>query len=290
MNIARFIQGDSAADKVVPATGATAHLTLFASAAMAFLAVFCLCFGLSANAVSERWSNALARVATIEVTSGDTADVTRTLAVLSTTPGIASAQEVSSDRQAELLAPWLGPDFPLDTLALPRLIEVQETRELDREGLIQRLQSEVPDARYLTPDLWRSQVADSAGRIGWLSLLLTAMTGGVVAIVITLAVTTSLATQSATIEILRLIGAEDEFIKDAFVRRFTLRALFGAAGGTLLAILFLVSLTRGGDSVLQVLQPGTAGWVLILLIPVISAAIAYAATWRTADRILTRLT
>ena len=49
---------------------------------------------------------------------------------------------------------------------------------------------------------------------------------------ITLAANAALATNAQVIRVLRLIGARDTYIARAFVRRFTLRALSGAAIGT----------------------------------------------------------
>ena len=51
------------------------------------------------------------------------------------------------------------------------------------------------------------------------------------AAMITLAANAALATNAQVIRVLRLIGARDTYIARAFVRRFTLRALSGAAVG-----------------------------------------------------------
>ena len=65
--------------------------------------------------------------------------------------------------------------------------------------------------------------------LGWVSigLIFTAM-----AAMITLAANAALAANAQVIEVLRLVGARDAYIAQAFVRRFTLRALAGAAAGT----------------------------------------------------------
>ena len=60
---------------------------------------------------------------------------------------------------------------------------------------------------------------------------------GVTAVTVALAASASLAANGQVIDVLRLVGAEDAYITRAFVRRFTLRALIGGAGGTLLGLL-----------------------------------------------------
>ncbi len=124
-----FLTGDVQADRVVPPTGFTAQLTLFAAGAMAFLAVFALALSLAAGRLAERWGDELARSATLRITAPQDQMVTQTeaaLRVLETTKGVASARALSQEEQQALLAPWFGPDVPLETLPVPQLIEVIE--------------------------------------------------------------------------------------------------------------------------------------------------------------------
>ncbi len=283
------LAADPTADKIVPPTGVTARLTLFAAGAMAFMAVFAIAISLAAGHLAERWGDALKGVATIEIASGDTAEVERALSVLETTPGVLRPREVSEERQQALLAPWLGTDFPLEALALPRLIELREGPSFDPDGLMLRLSAEAPSARYLKPDEWQSRVASAAQRVSQLSVGLILLTGAVVAAMISLAATTALVAQAGVIETLRLIGAEDSFIARAFVRRFTLRTLGGAALGTLLAALVLLSLSRGDESLLSLLRPDWRGWLAILALPFLSGTIAFVSTRLAATRVLARL-
>ncbi|QHQ37059.1 cell division protein FtsX [Algicella marina] len=282
--------GPSAADKIVPPTGATARLTIFVAAAMAFMAVFAIAASLASARLADRWEDALDGVASIEVTSGDSADVERVLAVLETTPGVLEPEVVSETRQRELLSPWFGEDFPLEGLLLPRLVELREGSDLDRQGLVLRLGEEVPTAVYHNASDWQAQVARDAGKVGAAAFGLLVLTAGVVAALITLASTSSLVAQASVIETLRLIGAEDEFIARAFVRRFTMRGFAGAACGTVIGILLLLILTRGDGSFLSELRPaGPWGWLLFILIPFFAGLIALASTMLATRRILARL-
>ena len=79
---------------------------------------------------------------------------------------------------------------------------------------------------------------------------------------------------------LRLVGARDVYIARAFVRRYTLRALAGAAAGAVLAGLTLLVMPQGDarDSIL--LGVGLEGfeWVWLLVVPLLSGIVAFAAT------------
>lgn len=58
---------DAQADRVVPPSGANARLTLFASAVMAFLAVFSVALALAAARLADRWESEMAQSATLRI-------------------------------------------------------------------------------------------------------------------------------------------------------------------------------------------------------------------------------
>ena len=108
--LANLLAGDMQADRVVPPTGYTARLTLFTSAAMAFLAVFALALSLATGRLADRWSDELARTSTIRISAPPEQMDVQTLTaleVLRTTPGIADARALDDDEQRALLAPCL---------------------------------------------------------------------------------------------------------------------------------------------------------------------------------------
>ncbi len=293
--IRNLLQRDARADRVVPPTGYTAHLTLFVSGAMAFLAVFALALSLASGRLADRWASELAGAATLRINAPAdqlAAQTEAALTVLSQTPGVASARALTTEEQAALLSPWFGPDLPLDTLPIPQLIEIIEGEPgLDATGLRLRLGAEVPGAVLDDHTRWREPLVDAAmslRRLGWVSILLI---GGATAAMITLAANASLAANAQIIEVLRLVGARDRFIARAFVRRFTYRAFFGAVVGVLLGMTGVLLLPEASDEggFLTGLGFQGAGWLLPALIPVLGAAVAFLATWTAASRKLKEL-
>ncbi|MBW0159212.1 cell division protein FtsX [Sedimentimonas flavescens] len=288
-----FLRGDlSAAGRVVPPTGFTARLTLLTAAAMAFLAVFALALSLATGRLADRWSEALARSATIRISAPSEqmqAQVQAVLAVLSTTPGIATYRALESEEMKALLGPWFGPDLPVDSLPLPQLIEVTETAEgIDAEGLRLRLAAEVPGAILDDHTRWRRPLVAAAERLRMLGLLSLVLIGGAMAGMITLAAQAALAANGQVIRVLRLVGARDAFIAKAFVRRFTLRGLAGAVLGTaagMIAIALLPATDEAG-AFLTGLGFAGAGWLWPLVIPPLAAVVAYVATRAAALRML----
>lgn len=279
-------------NRVVPPTGITAQLTIFVSAAMAFLGVFALALLFTTNRLADRWGSALAQTATVRISApADQLDgqITRTLEILAQTPGIGAARALTSEETQALLEPWLGPDLPLDQLPMPALIEITEDASgFDAEGLRLRLEAEAPGAVLDDHDRWHSPLVAAAARVrllGWLGIALIA---GTLAAMMILAASASLAANARVIEVLRLIGAKDSFVVRAFTRRFTLRALTGAAGGTVIGIAALFLIPDAGPAVSFLADLGFHGieWLAPLLIPVIAGLLAF---WTTRIVALRRL-
>lgn len=290
-----FLTPDRQADRVVPPSGPSAWLTTFTAGAMTFLAVFALALSLASGRLADRWADALAQTATVRISAPiDQMEVqtNAVLAVLRTTPGIASARALTDDEQKALLAPWFGPDLPLDALPLPRLVEVVEAPEgYDSEGLRQRLMAEAPGAVLDDHTRWRRPLATAAARLNLLGGLSILLIGAAMAAMITLAANASLAANAQVIRVMRIVGAQDDYIAAAFVRRFTLRALAGSAAGALaglIGIALLPPVDEAGGFLTGLGFQGT-GWLLPLVLPPIAAAVALIATRTAAIRKLREL-
>lgn len=285
-----FLRGDPLADRAVPPAGFTATLTLLTAAAMAFLAVFALALSLATGRLAERWSEELAQAATLRLPpDGDEAQVALALRILGQTPGVAEARALAPDEVRALLEPWLGPDLPVESLPLPRLVDVALGEEgFDAAGLRARLEAEIPGAVLDDHRSWRAPLVEAAARmraLGWLSLgLIAASTGAM----IWLAAQAALAANAQVIRVLRLVGARDAYIARAFVRRFTLRAAWGAAGGTLAGMLAVALLPEADPAggFLTGLGFEGAGWLAPLLIPPFAALAGLLATREAARRTL----
>ncbi len=290
-----IFQRDAQSDRVVPPTGYTATLTLFTAGAMAFLAVFALALSLAAGRLAEHWGEDLAKSVTVRISAPLDQVAHQTAAavrVLETTTGISAVRVLSIEEQQALLAPWFGPDVPIEDLPIPKLIEVIETDEgFDATGLRLRLQTEAPGAVLDDHTRWRKPLTVAAERLrslGWTSILII---GGATAAMITLAANAALAANLQVIRVLRLIGATDGYIARAFVRRFTLRALGGALAGTVVGMIAILLLPQATADRIFLTGLGFQQnqWFLPLIIPALAAVVAFFATRAAANRALGRL-
>ncbi|MGP9788657.1 cell division protein FtsX [Roseinatronobacter sp. NSM] len=281
---------------VVPRSGRGVWLVGLSAAAMAFLAVFALALSVSAARLAQNWQAALLQTATVRISAPPEEMAEQTalvLEVLRTTPGIVAAREMTDNEQAGLLEAWLGPDLPLDALPLPRLIDVTETPDgPDRQGLRLRLSAEAPGAVYDDHTRWRRPLAEGAARLRQLANLSLVLIGSVMAAIVMLASSASLASNAQVIRVLRLVGAQDRFIARAFVRRMTLRATLGAAAGAGAGAVAMMLLPdpASGSSVFSGLGFQGLGWLLPLSLPVVTALLAWAAAKATALGVLKGVT
>lgn len=283
---------DSVARRIVPATGFTAQLTLLTAGAMAFLAVFALALSLATGRLADRWQNALAETVTIRVSAPPDkieTEIGRVMSILKQTPDTGEARILPADEVKDLLTPWLGPDVPIEALPVPRLIEIHKTgSDFDASGLRMRLDADVPDAKLDDHTRWRKPLVSAARRLralGVISLGLIAIAG---AAMMVLAAQSSLAANGQVIRVLRLIGARDVTIAQAFVHRFTRRAGAGALVGTLvgiIAISLLPNMSEAGGF-LTGLGFQRWGWLWPLLIPLLAAGVGFFATRWAALRVL----
>lgn len=284
-----MLRGDAAADRVVPPTGFTALLTSVSTGAMAFLAVFAIALSLAAGELAARWEAELTGTATVRISAPAEqvdAQTEAVLTALSQTPGIQSTRMIDEAEQQALLAPWFGVDLPLDRLRLPVLIEVQETVDgPDVAGLTQRLAAEAPGAVYDNHNRWRLPLIEAAANLRFLGIISLLLIAGVTAVTVALAASAALSANGQIIDVLRLVGARDNWISRAFVRRYTLRALAGAAVGAALGMIVVALLPSGVETgVLSGLGFDGVEWLWPLLVPVLGAAIAWGATRTAAAR------
>ena len=279
------------ADRIVPPSGATAKLTVFAAGVMAFLAVFALALALATGRLADRWGEGLAQTVTIRVSAPASEIEAQTAAVqqaLATTPGVAESRLLGGEEVEALLEPWFGPDVPVDALPVPRLVEVTTERGFDAEGLRLRLEAEAPGAVLDDHTRWRQPLVSAASRLRWLGWLSLALIGAAGAAMVTLAAQAALAANGPVIRVMRLIGARDLTIAQAFVRRLTRRTALGAAAGTVLGMLAVFALPdmQAAGGFLTGLGFTGWGWLWPLLIPPVGALVGFAATRAAALRML----
>jgi cell division transport system permease protein len=279
---------------IVPGSGWAAALTALSAMAMSFLAVLTLAAGFAADRLAGTWNSDLAQVATVRVSVAPEdleARVTAALSILALTPDIADARLLSDAEHLALLEPWLGAGDWLDDLPAPRLIEVRFSGAgPDAATLQAQLDEAAPGAVYDDHARWREPLVRAAAALRRLTWFAAALIALAAAGMVALAARATLAGNAEVVRVVRLIGGEEKFIENAFVRRLAVRGALGGLVGAALggaSVALMPELAPGGPLALS-LSPDPAGWALLLLgVPVAVAAIAWA-TARHSVRLLLR--
>ncbi|MEM9762852.1 MAG: cell division protein FtsX [Pseudomonadota bacterium] len=269
--------------RLLPRGGWGAALSTLASLAMAFLALVTLATGLAAARLGADWQAALSGSATVRIASsvdagggngGDSGAQARVLAVLSATPGIASARPLERAEQAALLAPWLGEGEALSSLPVPQLIDVTlAPGGPDAAALAAALEAAAPGTVYDDHGSWRGPLIEGAEAVERLALGASLLVALAAAGMVGLAARASLAGNVEIVRVVRLIGGEERFIARAFVRPLAWRTGAGAALGAGLAAMALALLPEAGDVVGLDLAPAPEQLALLAIAVAAGAAL-----------------
>ena len=280
--------------RVVPNTGVTKWLTTFTAGAMSFLAVVGLAFSLICSDLSNEWGQSLKNSSIRLSASTDLLEkqTNMALAILEQTSGVESARLVGIGAKKKLLEPWLGVDFPLESIAMPALIEIRETEAgVDYEGLRLRLSAELPSAILDNHSEWRRPievVSKLVSQLGMFTVILIILSS---ISMVTMASNAALSANVKVLRVLRLVGAFDTFIVTAFVRIFTLRVFLGSLTGTICAslVLFLIPTFSENLGILDGVSLEIKDMIYIACVPFLFAIISIFVTRNAVKSSLKRL-
>ena len=209
--------------------------------------------------------------------------------------GVQSFRRVPDAEVSALLQPWFGAEALDEDLPVPTLVDA--TIDNTAPGAFASMRSAVvavaPSARVEAHAQWLGPLTRLLGSLTFLAWMLVVLMGGATLSIVVLAARSALNTHRETIEVMHLLGSTDAQIAQLFQRRIALDALFGAGLG-LAAALITMLLLRGrlaavGSELLGSVGIGWAGWLFLLLMPVVSAGLATIAARTTILSALRRI-
>lgn len=267
---------------------------------MVFLAALALAGVLVLDSMAGRWDADAGATLTVQVPPGtdaaaDSRRVAAAMAVVESTPGVLHVQVLGRDGLLALLEPWLGAAGAADDLPLPRLIDVELDGDaaVDVAALERRVAAAAPGASIDDHRVWLDRLVRLVRAVEALAALATLLMALATIGTVVFATRTGLAIHQDVIEVLHLIGAQDDYI----ARQFAARALhLGLRGGligitlaapTLLIVDGLAARLEAG--LLPDLSLAVIDWLAIAALPLAAAAIAMLTARLTVTRTLARL-
>ena len=281
--------------------------------AMAFLAALAMVGAVATMDAAAHWRRGLTGTLTVEIpaplkapqTAPKTAPGTapeapdarldRVLAILRNEPGIERATPLPRARIAELLSPWLGTGDLIDSLPVPQLIDVRLASDarLDVTGLKQRLAATVAGTTLDDHQIWIAQLVHLARLAVGLALTIVGLVAASAVAAVVIATRAGLAMHHEAIDLLHLMGAEDDYIADQFAGQALRRGLRGGVLGLLLAALALVAFGIASQAIdpklLPRLWPALDQVLPLVLVPLATAGLGWATARHTVRRALKQM-
>jgi cell division transport system permease protein len=267
---------------------------------MVYLAALALAGTLAGERLTNTWHLELAGNVTVQIPAPAQADLRgvrldQALGVLTDTPGVRGARVLDDRQMARLLEPWLGPAGLAAGLPIPDLISValKPGATVDIETLRQRLGAVVPGAIVDDHREWIDAVERFARTVNIVAVLIVALVSLAAIATVVFVTRTGLAIHRRIIELLHLIGAQDDYIARQFQAQALRLALVGGAVGLGSALVTILALNMALQHIELGLFPalslGARQWLVLGLLPVAAAAIAMLTARVTVLRALTRV-
>ncbi|MEM9206076.1 MAG: ABC transporter permease [Pseudomonadota bacterium] len=234
---------------IVPSAGVAGRALTFVVAAMCFLACISFAITVTAQRAASSWSSEVAQEATIQILPADDrdmdADIERAQALAATIQGVESVRVLPAGDVQSMLSPWLGENFDIDVLPVPRLValRINPTNPPDFSAFQATLAEELPTANIDNHSFWSDRLSRGAQTIVIGAALLFILVNAVMIATVVFATRGAMSGNKEVIEVLHFVGAPHGFIANEFQRHFLVLGLkAGVIGGAAsLVTLFVVS-------------------------------------------------
>ncbi|MDC0033196.1 cell division protein [Alphaproteobacteria bacterium] len=222
---------------------------------MVWLATLALAAVMVLSAAGDQWRRSLTGSVTVQIIPATNnspqslqRNVEKALTVLRASSQVVSAAPIATDKVAELLEPWIGNSALSRSLKLPipRLIDVTLTPSTngttpDTRLLSAQIAAEVPGATLDDHGRWLDQLLSLARAIEIVAFAVLGLISLAAITTIVFATRTGLAIHHDVIELLHLMGAQDDYVARQFQLNAFLLGLKGGATGVIIAMATLLA-------------------------------------------------
>ena len=213
-------------------------------------------------------------------------DIEKALSILRTTPGVIGASVLTEEQMNELMAPWIGADVAINSLPIPKLIDVAVDPENPPflEQLKMDLSVHVPAATMDSHRIWLVKLIKLSNHILQFIIFILGLLALTISFTVIYTTRSTLKIHESIIKLVHMMGAKDFFITNRYAFYNSKHAFVGSALGTICALplLWVVILffQRTSDTVLQT-QFSLIQWGILAGIPIIVALLSFITTFKT---------
>lgn len=282
---------------------ATSRFLPWLVALMTFLAAVAVAGVFVLSGLISRWDRDVSGTLTVQVApvAGENGEaltedrVRDAVELMRRVPGVAAARALDKSQTLALLEPWLGSTDVVRDLPLPRLIDVtvDPNRSIDLGEVAEALSRRVPGASLDDHRVWLSRLVNLSRTIEWLAIGIVGLIGLVTSATVVYATRTGMAVHHGIIEVLHLIGAQDDYVARQFADRAFALAFAGGLLGLGMAVPALTAIGWAAERLeggfLPQLSLPLAGFVAIGLLPLAAAVLAMTTARLTVHGTLARM-
>jgi cell division protein FtsX len=255
-------------------------------ALLSFLSIMALGIALSIGTGVMRWNNQWESFATVQVTDLKKADDVKKI-IDKNANKIDTINEITTEQMQDLMAPWISSGGDILKNYLPKMWEIKFKSTQDMNSVGEQIS---PNARFLTHSDALSPSTSSGWKMIAISSFVLLMILGTIGMCISYIARNTALLHRRELEILNQVGASDTFVAkqmQIIVGKISLIAAtigFFIAAPVLLIVISVAHSARVG--LLATLGLSGAGWLLLLLLPVLIVFFAIYITRRTTFNIL----
>lgn len=221
--------------------------------------------------------------------------VNRVLQYIENVSGVKSVHILDDKSIEKLMTPWLGNKIDISSLPIPKLLDVQlkTDEEINYDEITQGLHKITPNASIDNHRLWLNRLLKFAGSLNTLALVVLLMVAAICAFSIYYSARTSLNINSNSIEILHIIGAQDNYIAHQYAKTYSKIGFFAGIIGLMFAVPSIIIIGKYGVSTGSGLLNGahlsTFNWMIIMISPIFSYFFARITAYYTVKKSLEKL-
>ena len=265
-------------------------------AVVVYMGALALAAIIVAQVALDHWQSDNYSAVTIQLPAGtEMGAVADVLEVLNGTLGVERARLVTREEMISLLEPWVAAGEMIDQLPIPWLIEVLPRKDssIDWVATQNQLSLHVSGVLVDTGIAWVGKLSGPARTFQATAVLFLALIIFATISAVSLAARAALAIHSDTIEVMHLLGAEDDYIIRQFQRRFVGLATRGGIAGTALAVITMFTInyvpTRLEVQLLPSYEISPGCWLAVVAMPMLIIIVSAVSVRRVVGRKLSSM-
>lgn len=233
-------------DNIIPQNDIAKNSLVIVIAIMSFLCCAALGSVYLLNSSVKHWNSELATEDSIEIFPQEghdiNADLNKASKLAINFQGIYDTEILSETTTKKLLQPWLGNDFDIHDLPIPRIIilHLYDNAAFNSSKFQEVLHQQLPNSKFNNGHLWVKELQKMAHNCSVIASFMVLLLYCALTITIIYATRSSVATNKHIIDILHFLGANHTYIRKQFDSVFLYKAIQGATlGGGSAVLLFM---------------------------------------------------